>query len=228
MSISVIIPTYNEEPCIGVSIEAVASHSDGGVGEIIIADGGSSDATIDIASKARARVVVSPQKGRASQMNYGASVAEGELLYFLHADSIPPPNFDRLILDQAEVGCRAGCFQLAFNRKHWLLDFYGWCTRFDIDLFRFGDQSLFIERELFNKIGGFREDHMLMEDQEIIERIREESTFRLLPEKVITSARRYEENGMLRLQLIFTLIVILYKMGFSQQKLLSVYRKLVY
>jgi rSAM/selenodomain-associated transferase 2 len=181
-----------------------------------------------IAKETSAKVIEAPKKGRAAQMNYGATQARGELLYFLHADSIPPKGFDNLIVKQWKEGCRAGCFQLAFDHHNWLLAFYAWCTRFDIDLFRFGDQSLFIDRMLFAEIGGFREDHLVMEDQEIIKRIRNRSRFKVLPQQVLTSARRYQENGVLRLQLVFTLIVILYKMGFSQQKLLSVYKKLVY
>jgi len=228
MKISVIIPAYNEEEFIAETISRVMAMSRNRVEEIIVVDGGSTDSTVQKASKTSAQVVVSPKKGRAAQMNYGAFKAEGDILHFLHADSFPPEDFDLKILNEVKQGNSAGCYRLAFDTDHWLLNFYAWCTRFDIDLFRFGDQSLFIRKDQFWEIGGFREDHVVMEDQEIIKRIKKKDSFTILPERVITSARKYKENGMLRLQLIFTLIVILYKLGFSQQKLVSVYRKLVY
>ncbi len=228
MKISIIIPVYNEEEFIAETIDQVIATSRNRVEEIIVVNGGSTDSTVQKVSETSAQVVTSPKKGRAAQMNYGAFKAKGDILYFLHADSIPPAGFDLKILSEVEHGSSAGCFRLAFDRDHWLLNFYAWCTRFDVDLFRFGDQSLFIKKDLFWEIGGFREDHVVMEDQEIIKRIKKRDSFSILSERVITSARKYRENGMLRLQLIFTLIVILYKLGFSQQKLVSVYRKLVY
>jgi len=228
MKISVIIPAYNEEEFIAETISRVMAMSRNRVEEIIVVDGGSTDSTVQKASKTSAQVVVSPKKGRAAQMNYGAFKAEGDILHFLHADSFPPEDFDLKILNEVKQGNSAGCYRLAFDTDHWLLNFYAWCTRFDIDLFRFGDQSLFIRKDQFWEIGGFREDHVVMEDQEIIKRIKKKDSFTILPERVITSARKYKENGMLRLQLIFTLIVILYKLGFSQQKLVSVYKRLVY
>lgn len=228
MKISIIIPVYNEEEFIAETIDQVITTSRNRVEEIIVVDGGSTDSTVQKVSETSAQVVTSPKKGRAAQMNYGAFKAKGDILYFLHADSIPPEGFDLKILSEVEQGSSAGCFRLAFDRDHWLLNFYAWCTRFDVDLFRFGDQSLFIKRDLFWEVGGFREDHVVMEDQEIIKRIKKRDFFSILPERVITSARKYRENGMLRLQLIFTLIVILYKLGFSQQKLVSVYKRLVY
>lgn len=228
MKISVIIPVYNEEAKIRQTIHAVSDAADSALYEIIVVDGGSTDGTISEASKTEAQVCMSPDKGRAAQMNYGASRAQGEVLYFLHADSIPPAGFDLQILEQIKQGCAAGCFRLAFDWDHPVLNFYAWCTRFDIDLFRFGDQSLFIDCSFFTEIGGFREDHILMEDSEIIRRIKGAGRFVIIPNEVTTSARKYRSNGVIRLQLVFTLIVILYKLGFSQQKLISVYKKLIY
>ena len=228
MKISVIIPAYNEEERIARTIESVFSRENGGVEEVIVVDGGSTDRTVNEVQSTSARILSSPQKGRASQMNYGAANAKAELLYFLHADTFPPELFDKKIVDAVAEGDKAGCFRLSFDRDHPMLNFYAWCTRFDIDAFRFGDQSLFVNKEFFDSMGGFREDHIVMEDQEMVKRIKKEASFIILTEEVITSSRKYLENGVLKLQLIFTLILVLYKAGVSQAKLVLIYEKLLH
>lgn len=228
MKVSVIIPAYNEEERIVRTVESVFSRESGGVEEVIVIDGGSTDCTVDEVQSTSARILSSPQKGRAVQMNYGAQNSKAEILYFLHADTIPPVNFDEKIIEAVYKGEEAGCFRLSFDRNHFLLNFYARCTRFDIDAFRFGDQSLFIKKELFDSIGGFREDHIVMEDQEMVKRIKKEASFSILRDEVITSSRKYSENGVLKLQLIFTLIFSLYKVGVSQSKLVLIYKKLIH
>ncbi len=228
MTISIIIPAYNEEETIAGTIKSIRRNSSGHVKEIIVVDGGSEDETAERVKAASATLVTSPGKGRAVQMNCGAQIAEGEILYFLHADTTPPENFDRNIVESVKQGAEGGCFRLSFDREHILLDFYAWCTRFDIDAFRFGDQSLYVLRSTFHSIGGFREDHIVMEDQEIIKRIRKKATFHILTDAVTTSSRKYMDNGVLRLQCIFTLIFMLYKAGVSQSKLVLIYKKLIH
>lgn len=228
MQISVIIPVLNEEDFIVKTIRKVRRRSSEDlIREIIVVDGGSRDETISQAREEACTVVHSPTRSRPTQMNYGASLAKGDVLYFLHADSIPPENFDAQIVNKIEQGYPAGCFRLAFDYDHFLLRFYAWCTRFDIDLFRFGDQSLFIKRELFEKIGRFRSDHILMEDSEIVTRIKKEGPFSIINDEVTTSSRRYLDNGILKLQLVFSLIVVLYNLGVSQKKLTDLYKKLI-
>lgn len=228
MNISVIIPAYNEESVIEQTVSTVFRRTNSQcLQEIIVADGGSRDRTRSLARKAGARVVTSPQKGRAAQMNCGARHSSGDILYFLHADSIPPSGFDEQVLARIRSGIPAGCFRLAFDLGHPLLRFYAWFTRFDMDAFRFGDQSLFITRALFEKIGGFREDHLVMEDQEIVGRIKKAAAFEIIPDTVKTSSRKYREVGMIKLQLIFTAVFIGYHLGISQPALISWYRKLI-
>lgn len=228
MKISVIIPAYNEEGYVRKTIQSVMDRGGDLIKEIIVADGRSRDQTASEADAAGARVYTSPAKGRAAQMNYGASQSQAEVLYFIHADSIPPSGFARKIIREVDRGRQAGCFRLDFDRDNLFLNFYAWCTRFDIDAFRFGDQSLFITADLFSEIGGFREDHIVMEDQEIIKRVKRCTSFSVLEDAVTTSSRKYKRNGMIRLQLIFTLIFVLYKLGVPQSKLLLIYRKLVH
>lgn len=225
---SIIIPTYNEAEAIASLLGYLRqAPADEPAPELLVVDGGSTDATVHLARQAGATVLVSPRKGRAAQLNYGARQARGELLYFLHADSYPPPGFLAEVRRAVGQGYGAGCYRLAFDHPHWLLRFSAWCTRLPLTAVRFGDQSLFVRRDLFDRLGGYREDLLVMEDQELVARLRAQAPFRLLPRAVTTSARKYLANGVFRLQSIFTLIVALYHLGVSQRRLVQLYRWLI-
>lgn len=226
--ISIIIPTYQEEGHIGNTIRQIrekgcVSH----ITEIIVSDGGSSDNTLAEARAAGAQAASSPSKGRAAQMNFGASLAKGKVLYFLHADTLPAENFTFDIVGALDRDVQAGCFKLAFDHAHWFLKANCWFTRFDINAIRFGDQSLFVTREKFLASGGFCERHIVMEDQEIISRLRKSCRFTVIQKPVVTSARKYLENGIYKTQGIFFMIYFMYQLGYSQQKLLQTYRRLM-
>ncbi|HEX6983349.1 MAG TPA: TIGR04283 family arsenosugar biosynthesis glycosyltransferase [Balneolaceae bacterium] len=225
MRLSIIIPTYNEVEVIEKTIAKIRSEAN--TLEVIVVDGGSLDSTVKRAENAGATVITSPEKGRAAQMNFGAKHAKGDILYFLHADSLPPAGFAVQIKQAILSGHQAGCFQLSFDENHFLLKTYAWFTRFDVDAFRFGDQSLFITRSAFFEINGFSDDHIVMEDQEIVKRIKDKFSFTVLDETIVTSARKYRQVGFLKLQLIFVLIFMLYKLGINQRKLIIIYQKLV-
>lgn len=225
--ISIIIPTYNEAEGIAQTIGKVQEANSGYPIEVLVIDGGSMDATISIAQGCGAKSIVSSRKGRAAQMNKGAAIATGEILYFLHADSIPPPGFTGQIWKAYKAGFTSGCFRLAFDDNHWFLKANAWFTRFNVNAVRFGDQSLYVNKEVFHKSGGFREDLMMMEDQEIIHRIRKWSRFKVLNDVVITSARKYRDNGVYRMQGIFYRIWALYYLGYSQEHLLQLHKRLI-
>lgn len=226
--ISVIIPTYNEEAYIKATIQRLWQYDeDNLIYEIIIADGGSTDNTIAIAQTEVVIVAVSPTKGRAAQMNYGASLATKEILYFLHADTLPPENFTNDIAKAIKQGYEAGCYMLSFDYQHWFLKVNCWFTRFDVDTIRFGDQSLFVTKEKFLKVGGFCNKHIVLEDQHIIKRLKKIALFKVMKKPVITSARKYLENGIYKTQSIFFIIYFMYRLGFSQEKLVTTYRKLI-
>lgn len=222
--ISIIIPTFNEAEKIDSLIRYIKHEVNSDDIEILIIDGGSTDETTVIAEEAGVIVHHSPEKGRAQQMNYGARVAKGEWLYFLHADTMPPKSFINDIRSAIQGGAKSGCFRLRFDSDNKVLKFYAWFTRFDVDLFRFGDQSLFVEKKLFSEINGFNESLIVMEDQEIVKRIKKYAQFNIIPKSVTTSARRYEEIGIFKLQLIFTIIVLLYYLGVQQDTIVKFYR----
>lgn len=226
--ISIIIPTYNEEENIAETIMEINKRDyENLISEIIVSDGQGTDTTVLTASKAGAMVVVCEKKGRAAQMNYGASIAKEEILYFLHADSIPPPNFTKNIVDAFEKNYAAGCFRLAFDYEHWFLKANCWFTRFDVNAVRFGDQSLFVTKKVFRECGGFEESLLLMEDQEIIHRIKKYGRFTVMNGAAITSARKYLDNGIYRMQAIFFRIWFLYYLGYSQEYLLKLHKRLI-
>jgi rSAM/selenodomain-associated transferase 2 len=224
---SIIIPTYNEADQIAATISKTHAANGQHEIEIIVVDGGSSDETVKIATACGARAITSERKGRAAQMNKGAASAKGEILYFLHADSIPPQGFTTQILNVYNKGIKSGCFRLKFDHDHWFLKANAWFTRFNVNAVRFGDQSLFVAKEVFEKSGGFREDLVMMEDQEIIHRLKRHGKFRVLNDVVITSARKYLDNGVYRMQGIFYRIWAMYYLGYSQEQMLQVHRRLI-
>lgn len=225
--ISIIIPTYNEEDRLNGLLTYLEKNGRDTLHEIIIADGGSTDQTLQIAGKYNVKIKHCERKGRAAQMNAGARDAEGSILYFLHADTTPPNFFLSYIIKAVRQGYRCGCFRLSFDDPHPILKFYAWFTRFPLTLFRFGDQSLFVEKKLFQTVNGFDESLMVMEDQKIVKKLKKESPFKVIKSSVTTSARRYRKNGMIRLQCVFTLIVLLYYSGADQNTLLHVYNTFI-
>ena len=228
-SVSIIIPTYNEAAGIATLLRHLAgagTATDPAV-EIIVADGASTDATATLARQAGARVLACPRKGRAAQLNHGARQSTGDILYFLHADTLPPVGFLHDIRQAVAAGNGSGCYRLAFDTPHWFLRANAWFTRFNVEAVRFGDQSLFALRTVFERAGGYREDLILLEDQEIAGRLKRHSRFQVLRGPIVTSARKYRENGVFRLQGAFCLLLMLYRLGVSQPRLLRVYRALI-
>lgn len=226
MKLSIIIPTYNEEAAIGPLLQYLQQYCSPGT-EIIVADGESADATCAVVKKEGGQVLHCKHKGRGPQMNAGAAASTGDILYFLHADTFPPTTFEAQIKQAVQQGAGSGCFRLRFDFPHWFLRLNAWFTRFDVDAIRFGDQSLFVRRDAFSRAGGFNEKLLLLEDQEVISRLRKEAPFVVLPQQVVTSARKYKEVGVYRLQAGYFLVYGLYRMGVSQERLVRVYKWLL-
>jgi rSAM/selenodomain-associated transferase 2 len=227
--ISVIIPTLNEAESLPKLLRYLKDISSAAlISEVIVSDGNSSDETIEIATSYGALVVSNEIAGRARQMNAAAKIARGKILYFLHADSIPPKHFAEQIVKTCTTSASGGCFRLRFDFPHWFLRLNAWFTRFNWNAIRFGDQSLFVLQTVFSEIGGFREDHLVLEDQEIICRIKTKGKFVVVPMYITTSARKYRKNGIYRLQFAFYYIYFLYRLGVAQPLLVHHYKRLIH
>lgn len=225
LKISIIIPVFNEEAYIGRILKYLGLNTSiKNLKEIVVVDGGSTDGTISIANSYGATIINS-EKGRAKQMNVGAKFASGEILYFLHVDTFPPKNFTYSILNALENGYGSGCFRMRFDSKHLFLKFFAWCTRINYLICRGGDQSLFILKSVFETTKGFNEDYTIYEDIEFIGRLYSKTNFKILPQYVQTSARRYREKGLVRLQYHFGIIHLKNYLGEGPEDLYDYYRR---
>ena len=229
-SISIIIPVLNEAK----NIEALLIYLDLNssskfISDILVVDGGSTDGSQEIVSefsKTHAKVIgLKSPKGRAKQMNLGASQSKGTILYFLHADSVPPKNFDQYVLDAIQNGSKTGCFKMKFDSGHWWLQLAGWFTQFNWKSCRGGDQSLFVEKTAFDNLGGFNEDFVVYEDNDLIYKLYKQYDFEVLPYWLTTSSRRYLANGIWSLQFHFWVIHIKKFFGATPKKLEAYYLK---
>ncbi len=225
-TISVIIPAQNEQDSIVKLIAHINSTAQTrSVKQIIVAVNGS-DLTANRAKRAGA-IVVTKCRSRAVALNGGQKLATGDILYFLHADSLPPVGWDAQIITAYCAGYHAGTFRLRFNSNHPLLRLSAWFTRFSWKFIRFGDQSLFVGQDVFVKAGKFNESMSIMEDREIIDRITRFSKFVVLPQYLITSARKYQRYGYWRLQSVYLLVNIFYYLKFPQARIIALQRKLL-
>lgn len=222
--ISIIIPVLNEESYIGELLDHLKANCSNITREIIVVDGGSTDKTVELAEQRGVKVLHSG-RGRAKQMNTGASEASADILYFLHVDTFPPAVFENAIIDAVNNGYRAGCFRMKFDSNSKFLNFFAWFSKVNHKLCRGGDQSLFIERKLFDKLDGFNESFKVYEDTEFICRIYRSDKFRVLPYTVITSARRYERIGNIKLQFHFGVIHLKRILGAGPEKLHDYYKR---
>jgi rSAM/selenodomain-associated transferase 2 len=198
VKLSIVLPVLNEAEQLPRVLECLRPAREGGV-EVIIVDGGSEDGTLLAAARADARLVSSP-KGRAQQMNAGARLAAGDVLLFLHVDTLLPQRADRLI--EAAIGDRRrvwGRFDVDIRGRPWMLRviavLMNWRSR--ISGIATGDQAIFVDRNAFESVGGFP-DQPLMEDVELSKRLRALSPPACLHARVITSGRRWESRGVWR------------------------------
>lgn len=223
MHFSIIIPVLNEEAVLEHQLSILTHQISLHECELLIVDGGSTDRTIEIAQHF-SRVILSP-RGRAAQMNSGADVATGDVLLFLHADSLLPDDafsaIEHALKAQEVVG---GAFRVCFNCDQWPYRLVAFATnlRSRIRKIFTGDQAYFVRSASFKTIGGFP-DQPLMEDLEIITRLRKIGKVVLLPQYVTTSARRHEKIGLIRSVLLMWYLRTLYRLGTSPAILQRMY-----
>jgi len=224
--ISIIIPMLNEVETISFLLDhLIKNSSPENISEIIVVDGGSDDGSQTKVATFKNVILLQSEKGRAIQMNLGAQYTTGNILYFLHADSIPPKKFDTHILHEINKGNEAGCFRMQFDHDHWWLRLAGWLTQFRWRACRGGDQSQFITKDLFKELSGFDENFTIYEDNDLINKLYARNKFVVIQEKLTTSARCYRKNGVWRLQYHFWTIYVKKWFGASPKELQNYYKK---
>jgi rSAM/selenodomain-associated transferase 2 len=192
--LSVVVPALDEAATIAAVVADARAHAD----EVIVADGGSGDATASLAARAGATVVAAP-RGRASQMNAGAAHARGDALLFLHADCRLPEGAGRAVRAALDGGARWGRFDVRLDSPRRALAVVGAAMNLRSRLggIATGDQAIFVERALFEALGGWP-PIPLMEDVELSARLRRIARPACLRERVRVSARRWEARGVAR------------------------------
>ncbi len=221
--ISVIIPARNEAPVIGRTLRALQPVR--GVGEIIVVDGGSEDGTAVVARPLCDRLIASPA-GRAVQMNAGAAAATGDILWFVHADTLAPPAaLGEIVQAFGTTPCLWGRFDVRLSGRHPLLRLVERLMnlRSHLSGIATGDQGIFVRRGVFEEIGGFPVQP-LMEDIALSRRLRRLSPPARIRTPLLTSSRRWETCGVLRTILLMWYLRAAYALGASPARLARLYK----
>ncbi len=224
---SVILPVWRESSIINASISRLLEQKSSGGVEIIVVDGEQSGSTIKIITAGCVRKTIC-ERGRARQMNNGATIARGEILVFLHVDTLLPA--EAFLMIQKTMSDRrvvAGAFDLGFdtNRRIFKITERYVHLRTRLTRVPFGDQAIFIRSGYFQELGGYR-NIPIMEDVELMRRIRRRGdSIALISAKVITSPRRYTAEGILYCTLRNLTLQILYCLGVPPERLERWYRR---
>lgn len=196
MKLSVIIPTLNEAENINALLQRLFTNINRSNYEVILVDAGSSDTTLEIAQQYPCKIIQSSKKNRAYQMNLGALEAACDILYFVHADTLPPNSFPHLIEKWTNSNCDLGCFRAKFDSDIKMLKFNSWFSKLPFDWTRGGDQSLFMRKEVFDRLDGFQESMSIMEDFHFIQKAKAAHfRFKIIPEYILISDRKYKNNS---------------------------------
>ncbi|HED33302.1 MAG TPA: glycosyltransferase [Gammaproteobacteria bacterium] len=222
--LSIIIPSLNEAAHIRRTLSALQTLRKNGH-EIILSDGGSTDDTISLA-ESKVDICINSPRGRAAQMNAGAQYARGDILCFLHADTLPPQNIDAIIIQALNQSSKQwGRFDVRLTGKQFSFRIIERLMnlRSCISNIATGDQGIFVYRDIFNRLSGFAEIP-LMEDIELSKRLRKISRALCIHKKpLITSSRRWEENGITSTVLLMWQLRLRYFLGTPESVLARAY-----
>jgi len=222
MTLSIIIPTFNEAPNIARTVSHLRKHGGAVPPEILVVDGGSTDHTAQCAAAEGAQVLFSPEKGRAQQMNFGAQNSRGDVLYFVHADTLPPETYLRDIERACASGYQLGNFRYQFDSDRWLLRLNAAFTRLPFMFCQGGDKTLFVQRELFVTLGGYDPQFVIMEEYDFFRRARKFGhRWVVSPQECLVSARKYTKNSWLRVQFANIVVFNLWAFGLAKPPLLK-------
>ena len=222
--LSIVIPTLNEAAEIAGALDALQPLRARGC-EVIVADGGSADGTVELARPLADRVLVA-EHGRARQQNAGAAVATGDVLLFLHADTRLPPDADRIVLGRLEMSGRGwGRFDVRLTGRHPLLRVIERMigARSRLSGIATGDQAIFVRRDWFERAGGFP-DIPLMEDVALSKALARLGPPLCLRDTVTTSSRRWEQRGVIRTMLLMWRLRLEFWLGADPARLAERYR----
>lgn len=223
--ISIVIPVFREEELINEAVDALYRLDYDGCLEIIVVDGDQEENTIRAVRDPRVKKVQS-EKGRGRQMNAGVGVARGEVLLFLHVDTeLPSDGLTRICSAMRDGGYAGGSFDLRIGSRklrYRLIERVA-SLRSRLTRMPYGDQAIFVRKDCFLRLGGFQE-RGIMEDVDLVRRIRKSGgRLHIAHEKVITSARRWEQEGAFYCTLRNWLLLLLYLLGASPERLARLY-----
>ena len=227
--LSIIVPAHNEGENLVKLIPALQELNMTNKHEILVAlSAANADESVALLRNMGVSYIECQKKGRACQMNEAASVAKGDVLVFLHADVIPPQSFIADIESTIANGFEAGFFSYRFDSDSLLLKINASFTAKDGIFTGGGDQCLFIKKELFEYLGKFDEEQVLMEDFEFFERMKkQEIQYKIINSDLIVSARKYQKNSYLKVNLSNLLLIVLFKFGYPSSKLKSLHNRLL-
>lgn len=227
-SISVVIPVINEAENLTRLLPYLKTHGGSFIREILVADGGSTDASAEVALKFGARVILHQAACRAAQMNAAANCASGSILYFVHADTIPPPSFGADIFQALADGHPMGCYRYSFDSKKPWLRINAYFNRFPWLWCQGGDKTFFIKKSLFDSLGGYDEYYTVMEEYDFLRRAAKKGLrIFTVPKNAIVSARKYERNSWIRVQFANFLVFTLFRFHYPPNRLKKIYRYLI-
>jgi rSAM/selenodomain-associated transferase 2 len=225
--ISVIIPVLNEADNLVSLIPWLRAQGGDALGEILVIDAMSTDSSVACAKANGAIVIEINQRNRAYQMNLGADTAQFDILYFVHADTLPPEHYGALITHHLDTPGKMGCFRYKFRSDSLMLRLNSWFTRFGFLWCQGGDKTFFIRKSCFEDLGKYNAYYSIMEEYDFLQRALRSHQLDVLPHYATVSARKYEQRSWLRVQVANLVVFNGWRLGVQPAKLMHWYKTLL-